>query len=251
MSGIEWTDVTWNPVTGCSKVSPGCDECYMFAQYPRLKAMGVRGYEEQPDAVKLLPERLAQPYRWRKPRRVFVCSMADLFHRDVPFDFIAQVFATMALNKHHTFQVLTKRPGRAAAFHEDRILTWGESWQWPKNVWIGTSVEMQKYAPRIDVIDRIPAAVRFVSMEPLLELVDISHYLWAGKLDWVIVGGESGPRARRMDPYWAEWIVKDCNNIGIPVFFKQFGGRRGKRGGNDAILLGQVWHQFPYVPREL
>ena len=165
-STIEWTDETWNPVTGYSRVSPGCDNCYMFALYPRLRAMEVPGYEASPDSVQMLPERLKVPLSWRRPRRVFVNSMSDLFHPQVEYDFISNVFAVMGQARQHVFQVLTKRPGRAAGWWRSH----GQSrfGEWPENVWMGTSVESQKYAPRLSVLRRIPATVRFVSAEPLL-----------------------------------------------------------------------------------
>ena len=165
-STIEWTDETWNPVTGYSRVSPGCDNCYMFALYPRLRAMEVPGYEASPDSVQMLPRRLKVPLSWRRPRRVFVNSMSDLFHPQVEYDFISNVFAVMGQARQHVFQVLTKRPGRAAGWWRSH----GQSrfGEWPENVWMGTSVESQKYAPRLSVLRRIPATVRFVSAEPLL-----------------------------------------------------------------------------------
>ena len=165
-STIEWTDETWNPVTGCSRVSPGCDNCYMFALYPRLHAMGVPGYEAAPDIVQMLPNRLNAPLTWAKPRRVFVNSMSDLFHKQVTFEFITDVFKVMREADQHIFQVLTKRPGRAVGWWEQ--CGKHEFGEWPKNVWIGTSVENQKYAPRLTVLGRIPAEIRFVSAEPLL-----------------------------------------------------------------------------------
>ena len=169
-SAIEWTDETWNPVTGCTRVSSGCDHCYMFALYPRLRAMGVTGYATTPEDVQLLPERLRTPLSWKKPRLVFVNSMADLFHQRVPFDFIFEAFSVMqeaAAKRGHVFQVLTKRPGRAVGWWK----AYGEHFPdgWPPNVWIGTSVESLKYAPRLTVLARLPAPVRFVSAEPLLE----------------------------------------------------------------------------------
>ena len=201
---IEWTDETWNPVTGCTRVSPGCDHCYMFALYPRLTAMGVPGYEGDPRHVKLLPDRLTAPLRWARPRRVFVNSMSDVFHPRVPYEFINRIFDVMrdaTEEGGHVFQVLTKRPGRAVGWwerHQSRY-----KGEWPDGVWIGTSVESQKYAPRIAVLARLPAAVRFVSAEPLLGAVDLSHWLEAGHVQWVIAGGESGPAARPMELDWA------------------------------------------------
>ena len=242
-SSIEWTDETWNPVTGCSRVSPGCDNCYMFALYPRLRAMGVPGYEESPDTVTMLPERLNAPLTWRSPRRVFVNSMSDLFHPKVPFEFISQVFDVMRRADQHIFQVLTKRPGKAAAWWEQRGKH--KFGQWPANVWIGTSVENRKYEPRLTVLGRIPAKIRFVSAEPLLGPLDLRPWLRDGTLQWVITGGESGPRARPMEEAWAVGLMRQCVSEGVDFFFKQWGGRRGKRSGDQAILGGRTWQEMP------
>ena len=245
-STIEWTDETWNPVTGCSRVSPGCDHCYMFALYPRLKAMVVHGYDTAPDNVRLLPERLTAPLYWKKPRHVFVNSMADVFHPDVPFSFIDDMFSVMdeaASKQGHVFQVLTKRPGRAVAW-------WQSSGQnflngWPLNIWIGTSVESQKYAPRLTVLARLPAPIRFVSAEPLLERIDLSSWLAEGTLQWVIVGGESGPSARSMNMDWVRGLRDQSTEAGVPFFLKQLGGVRNKRGGDAAVIDGVQWRQMP------
>ena len=242
-STIEWTDETWNPVTGCSRVSPGCDNCYMFALYPRLHAMGVPGYEESPDTVTLLHKRLNAPLTWKTPRRVFVNSMSDLFHPKVPFEFISQVFDVMRQADQHIFQVLTKRPGKAAGWWEK--CGRHEFGEWPSNVWIGTSVENQKYAPRLTVLGRIPADVRFVSAEPLLGPLDLTHWLEDDTLHWVIVGGESGPRARPMEEEWAHSLKEQTAHAEVSFFFKQWGGRRGKRSGDKALLGGRTWHEMP------
>lgn len=242
-STIEWTDETWNPVTGCSRVSPGCDNCYMFALYPRLHAMGVPGYEESPDTVTLLPERLNAPLTWKTPRRVFVNSMSDLFHPKVPFDFISQVFDVMRQADQHIFQVLTKRPGKAAGWWEKCGKP--EFGEWPSNVWIGTSVENDKYAPRLTVLGRIPAAVRFVSAEPLLGPLNLTPWLKDDTLHWVIVGGESGPRARPMKEEWAHSLKEQTTDAKVSFFFKQWGGRRGKRSGEEATLNGKLYQQYP------
>ena len=233
-SAIEWTDATWNPVTGCTKVSPGCDHCYMFTQYPRLTAMRVRGYEVGPHEVQLLPERLDAPLHWGRPRRVFVNSMSDVFHPKVPFDFVYRMFDVMhkaSERRGHVFQVLTKRPGRAVAW-------WGQHGRdfdnvWPANVWIGTSVENQKYAPRITVLARLPAPVRFVSAEPLIDAVDLSHWLDSGDVQWVIAGGESGPSARPMSLEWVRDLRDQSRKAGVAFFLKQLGGVRNKRGGRS------------------
>ena len=251
-SSIEWTDETWNPVTGCTRVSPGCDHCYMFALYPRLRGMGVPGYETSPDDVRLLPERLQAPLSWKKPRRVFVNSMADVFHPKVPFDFVFQMFSVMAEasdQRGHVFQVLTKRPGRAVA--------WWRQYQqhfldgWPPNIWVGTSVESQKYAPRLTVLERLPAPVRFVSAEPLLEGIDLTPWLERGVLKWVIVGGESGAGARPMDLDWVRALRDQSTNAGVAFFLKQLGGVRNKRGGDEAFIDdGRLWREMPSVGQQ-
>lgn len=245
-SAIEWTDETWNPVTGCSRVSPGCDHCYMFAMYPRLRGMGVPGYDLAPDQVQLLPERLELPLTWSKRRFVFVNSMSDLFHAQVSFDFITEVFRVMeqaSAERGHVFQVLTKRPGRAADWWEQRGRElFGE---WPEKVWLGTSVESRKYAPRVKVLARVPAPTRFVSAEPLLEAVDLTEYLRAGALHWVIVGGESGRKAREMQLDWARGLRDQCQEHGVAFFLKQLGGVRDKRSGMAAELDGLLWREMP------
>lgn len=230
-TGIEWTDETWNPVTGCSRVSPGCDNCYMFAMYPRLRAMGVPGYQDAPDRITLLPKRLGEPLRWKTSKRVFVNSMSDVFHRDVPDDFILAMFETMtaAANRGHIFQVLTKRPGRAVAWWSTHARYFSNVW--PEAVWLGTSVESQKYVPRLAVLKRVPAPVRFLSAEPLLEPIDIREWVNNGTLDWVIVGGESGRGARPFDPEWATSIRAQCAPAGVPVFIKQLGSAWARESG--------------------
>ena len=245
-STIEWTDETWNPVTGCTRVSPGCDHCYMYALYPRLMAMGVPGYEHGPEHVQTLPDRLDAPWGWAKPRRVFVNSMSDVFHPHVPYEFVTQMFDVMreaALHRGHVFQVLTKRPGRAVGWwlkNQERY-----DGEWPAGVWIGTSVENQKYAPRISVLARLPAPVRFVSAEPLLGPVDLRQWLDAGAVHWVIAGGESGRSARPMELEWARSLRDQCRESGVAYFLKQLGGRRGKRSGEKAVLDGKTWMQMP------
>lgn len=241
---IEWTDETWNPVTGCSRVSPGCDNCYMFALYPRLREMHVPGYQHAPDYVNMLPGRLRDPMRWKKPKRVFVNSMSDTFHREVPTDFINAMFETMlaAQESGHIFQVLTKRPGRAAAWWAQHGR--GIMGNWPRNIWLGTSVESQKYAPRLDVLGRVPAPVRFVSAEPLLSELDLSKWLNNGSLHWVIVGGESGRSARPIRLEWVERIVEECRLTGVPVFVKQLGSGWSKlHAGTEA--KGGDWSLWP------
>ena len=256
MTKIEWTDQTWNPTTGCTRVSAGCDNCYMFAQYPRLKAMGARGYELDAGTVQLLPNRLRQPYSWRKPRRVFVNSMSDLFHSQIPDAFLVQVFRVMAENPQHQFQVLTKRPRRAVHWWN----TQGHYSEWPPNIWIGTSVESDDFAWRMEQLAEIPAKVRFVSLEPLLGPIDLlSEYITDGLNDldaavnWVIAGGESGPGARPADLDWFREIRDACNlgsrlgfrNCDTPFFLKQLGGWPDKRGGDKALLDGRLHREFP------
>ena len=245
-STIEWTDETWNPVTGCTRVSPGCDHCYMFSMYPRLRAMGVRGYELSPDEVQLMPERLEAPMHWATPRRVFVNSMSDVFHPRVPYGFVSKIFDVMcvaAAQRGHIFQVLTKRPGRAVGWWSLNQERYGGVW--PAGIWIGTSVENQKYAPRITVLARVPAEVRFVSAEPLLEAVDLSPWLMRGDVHWVIAGGESGSRARNMELDWVRQLCRQSNDAGVAFFLKQLGGARGKRSGDLAVLDGRLWQEYP------
>ncbi len=223
-SAIEWTDETWNPVTGCARVSPGCDHCYMFSMYPRLKAMNVRGYELGPDRIRLLPERLDAPLRWATPRMVFVNSMSDLFHPHVPYEFVSDIFDVMreaAARRGHIFQILTKRPGRAVGWWELNRERYGGIC--PEGVWMGTSVESQKYAPRITVLARLPADIRFVSVEPMLGAVDLSQWLRQGDVHWVIAGGESGPGAREMEPDWAQDLRDQAAEAGVAFFLKQLG----------------------------
>ncbi len=237
-TGIEWTDATWNPVTGCTKVSPGCDHCY--AEGIAHRFAGTPSYPNGFD-VTLRPERLDQPLRWAKPRRVFVNSMSDLFHKDIPDEYIAEVFSVMARAGHHTFQVLTKRPGRMSSLlsrpsFRDNLAHWGTPWPLP-NVWLGVSVEDQRWADiRIPQLLRTPAAIRFISAEPLLGPVDLGYGepcdhsrhthlevgCWAA-LDWVIVGGESGRGARPMHPDWVWRIGRQCTDAGVAFLFKQWG----------------------------
>ena len=244
-SAIEWTDETWNPVTGCTRVSPGCDNCYMFALYPRLRAWRVPGYENEPDQVRLLPERLNAPLTWKRPRRVFVNSMSDVFHPRVPFDFVYKMFRVMeeaSRERGHVFQVLTKRPGRAVAWWQEYDSQFPDGW--PANVWIGTSVESQKYAPRLSVLSRIPAAVRFrVCGAAAGSAWIFREWLESGAIHWVIVGGESGPRARPMELEWARSLRDQSNRAGVAHFFKQWGGRTPKSGGR--LLDGRTHDEFP------
>ena len=214
--------------------------------------MSVPGYETSPETVKVLRERLQSPFKWKSPRRIFVNSMADLFHPEVPFDFVRDTFLVMqeAANRNgHIFQVLTKRPGRAVGWWKvhQGFFPGG----WPPNVWIGTSVESQKYAPRLTVLARLPAPMRFVSAEPLLEPVDLTEWLSGSVIQWVIAGGESGFRARPMDLNWARDLRDQSEKAGVPFFLKQLGGRRSKRAGSEALLDGRTWQEFPEVRNAL
>lgn len=218
----------------------------MFTLYPRLKQMGVAGYETAPGNVRLLPERLPIPLGWKKPRRVFVNSMADVFHPAVPFGFVLEMFKVMeeaAQERGHVFQVLTKRPGRAVAWWNRHARSFHDGW--PPNIWMGTSVESQKYAPRLTVLDRVPAPIRFVSAEPLLGHLDLTPWLEASTVQWVIAGGESGPEARPMELNWVRALRDQATKAGVAFFLKQLGGVRKKRGGDAAVLDGQLWRQMP------
>jgi len=230
-SAIEWTEGTWNPVTGCTKVSPGCKNCYAERMARRLQAMGQPRYADG-FAVTLHDDLVELPLRWRKPRVIFVNSMSDLFHPAVPVEFIQRCFATMTAAGQHTFQVLTKRPERAAEI--------GEQLPWPANVWLGTSVENADYTWRIGELRKIPAAIRFLSLEPLLGPIP---RLPLAKIHWVIVGGESGPGAREMKPQWVCQIRDRCVRADVPFFFKQWGGVHKARTGRQ--LGGRTWDQMP------
>lgn len=297
---IEWTNKVWNPVTGCTKISPGCDHCYAARMAPRLR--GRFGYpQEDPFAVTLHEGRLLEPFHWRKPSRVFVCSMSDLFHPKVPFTFIHEVFVAMAANPHLIFQVLTKRPKTMAHFArtyhppqwEDRGTTWGA--EWPENVWAMTSIEHADYLWRADALAKVPAKVRGVSLEPLLGPLDLRPWLtcngcegkggwpvksgeppfdrdwqtctfcWGRqrKVDWVIVGGESGPGARPMEAAWVRGILDQCQWAGVPFFFKQWGMSAprmtrvtatdweekmhwvGNKKAAGSLLDGREWKEMP------
>jgi protein gp37 len=228
---IEWTENTWNPLTGCSKISPGCANCYAERMARRLQAMGAHNYRNG-FRLTLHEHTLDTPLRWKKPRMVFVNSMSDLFHRDAPLDFIRRVFDVMARAPQHTFQVLTKRSTRLAELA-------GEL-PWPDNVWMGVSIENADYAYRLDNLAAAPAAVRFLSLEPLLGPVG---RLRLGAVDWVIVGGESGPGARPMREEWVTEVRDQCERTATPFFFKQWGGVNKKKTGRR--LQGRVWDQRP------
>ena len=232
-SHIEWTQMTWNPVTGCTKLSPGCKHCYAERMAKRLKAMGVARYRDG-FAVTLHEDLLQLPFTWKRPRLVFVNSMSDLFHRDVPLDFIQRAFDTMERCPQHTFQVLTKR--------SDRLREVAGDLPWPRNIWMGVSVENTTVAPRIADLQQVPAAVRFLSVEPLLGPIDA---LPLEGIHWVIVGGESGPGARPMQAAWVESIHAQCKTADVPFFFKQWGGTRKDLTGRE--LHGQTYDAMPLV----
>ena len=235
-SSIEWTESTWNPVTGCTKISPGCAHCYAERMAKRLQAMG-QGRYHNGFVLTLQPDVLEVPLRWKRPRMIFVNSMSDLFHKDVPAEFIEECFAVMQRASQHTFQVLTKRPERAAEL-ASRL-------SWPDNVWMGTTVESADYVPRIHSLTRIPAAVRFLSIEPLLGLIP---RLPLKGIHWVIVGGESGPNARPMEASWVLQIRDRCLASEVPFFFKQWGGVNKKKMGRK--LQGRTWDGLPIPSRE-
>jgi protein gp37 len=232
-SRIEWTESTWNPVTGCSKVSPGCAHCYAETLSRRF------GWSTMPwtpanaaGNVVLHPERLEAPLRWRRPRMIFVNSMSDLFHEIVPFGFVQQVFTVMERASWHTFQLLTKRA--------DRLAELAPALQWPANVWVGVSIENNRWRQRADRLREVPAAVRFVSAEPLLGPLD---ELDLDGIDWLIAGGESGPRYRPVDPAWVIDLRDRCELEAVAFFFKQWGGRTPKAGGRE--LEGRTWDALP------
>jgi protein gp37 len=235
---IEWTDATWNPVTGCTKISAGCDHCYAERFSERFRGSSGHPFEMGFDLT-LRPERLDQPLRWRAPRMIFVNSMSDLFHKEVPREFIGRVCDTMERANWHTFQVLTKRSSLMRNFLRRRYA----DERGPLHMWFGVSVEDGSKKSRIRHLQEAPAGVRFLSIEPLIG--PIGNVDLAG-IDWVIVGGESGPGARPMDPEWAREVRDQCLDSGVPFFFKQWGGLRPKSGGRE--LDGLEWSQFPDTP---
>ena len=235
-SSIEWTEATWNPVTGCRRISPGCAHCYAKTFAERFRGVPGHPYENGFD-LQMRPERLDQPLRWKKPRTIFVNSISDLFHPEVPDDYISDVFEVMERASHHRFQVLTKRSERLAEF--------APSLPWPENVWMGVSVENQRFAHRVDDLRRVPAEVRFLSCEPLLGALDLD----LSGIHWVIAGGESGPGPRPMAAEWVRGVRDQCTEAIVPFFFKQWGahdyeGRRvgKKRAGRrlDGCLLSAL-----------
>lgn len=242
LSAIEWTEATWNPTTGCDKTSPGCDHCYALTMARRLKAMGQAKYQADGDPrtsgpgfkLTVHPDTLQIPHQWSAPKTVFVNSMSDLFHPEVPESFIRDVFDVMVATPRHQYQVLTKRSRRLAEL-ADRL-------PWPDNVWMGVSVETQPYAFRVEHLRQVPAAVRFVSAEPLLGPVSLD----LDGIDWLIAGGESGGGARPVDADWVRGLRDECLAAGTAFFFKQWGGLHPKARGRD--LDGARWDQYP-TPR--
>lgn len=238
-SKIEWTEQTWNPVVGCTKISPGCKHCYAEAMAVRLQAMDAPGYANG-FALTLLPERLADPLKRKKPTIYFVNSMSDLFHERVPDSYIDQVFEIISRTPYHTYQILTKRAVRMSRYFRTR--------QVPINAWLGVSVENKKQGvPRIDHLKQVPARIRFLSVEPLLE--DLGE-IELGDIHWVIVGGESGPKARPMQRQWVESIRAQCKAQKVAFFFKQWGGwgadgKRRSKKANGRLLGGRTWDQMP------
>jgi len=230
-TAIEWTEATWNPVTGCTKISPGCKNCYAERLAHRLQAMGSYNYRNDFE-VTLQEHMLHLPLRWKRSRRIFVNSMSDLFHEKVPFDYVARVFDVMRGAHWHQFQVLTKR--------SDRLRQLAPSLLWANNIWMGVSVESRQYLYRIDHLRNITAGVKFISFEPLLGPLGALDLCG---IDWVIVGGESGPRARPMERSWVVEILRSCRRARVPFFFKQWGGARKKSTGR--ILNGRTWDEMP------
>jgi len=230
-SAIEWTEATWNPVTGCTKVSDGCLHCYAERMALRLRGMGNANYARG-FRVTLHNHALSLPFKWKKPQMVFVNSMSDLFHEEVPLDFIQKVFAIMREADWHTYQVLTKR--------SDRLLELDSRISWPPHVWMGVTVEGADYAYRADHLRQTHAAIKFLSLEPLLG--PISH-LDLNDIDWVVVGGESGPGARAMKAEWVAAIRDKCLKAEVPFFFKQWGGVNKKKAGR--LLEGRTWNEMP------
>jgi protein gp37 len=247
-TGIEWTDTTWNPVTGCTKVSPGCDHCYAatFAERRlrdvytrRLPVVDTAENRADPFAVRLWPDRLDYPLAWSEPRMIFVNSMSDLFHSDIPVEFVRDVFEVMLTADWHVYQVLTKRPARAAAFWTRHALSFGLRWI-PEHIWVGTSIEDENVLFRVRHLRSIRARVRFLSCEPLLGPL---NGLELEGMSWVIGGGESGADARPVDASWALELRNRCVDAGVPFFWKQWGGRTSKSGGR--MLDGRTWDEYP------
>jgi len=231
LSKIEWTETTWNPVTGCTKVSPGCKKCYAERMTKRLKAMGQKNYVNNFELT-CHPHMLQKPLEWKKGKMIFVNSMSDLFHKDIPTSFIQSAFETMTTASHHQFQVLTKR--------SERLYEMNDEIDWCDNIWMGVSVENSDYLYRIDHLRETDAVVKFLSLEPLLG--PLANMDLSG-IDWVIVGGESGPGSRPMKEDWVEDIKNQCIADNVPFFFKQWGGTNKRKNGR--LLKGKLWDQMP------
>lgn len=230
-SSIEWTEMTWNPTTGCSKISQGCKFCYAEIMSKRLHAMGVEKYKDN-FKVRIHESELLTPYKWKKPRVVFVNSMSDLFHPEVPLEFIQKVFTVMRDNAHHIFQVLTKRA--------ERLLELDAKLEWPENVWMGVSVEDEKVKYRVDFLRKTNAKVKFLSLEPLIGPLP---NLDLRRIDWVIVGGESGRTPRVIEAEWVQNIQYQCSSNDVAFFFKQWGGKNKKKNGR--LLNGKIYDEMP------
>jgi protein gp37 len=227
-TGIEWTDKTWNPTTGCNKVSQGCRYCYAEALTARFPKTFPQGFK-----LTLHPERLDQPKKWRKPSRIFVNSMSDLFHKDVPFSYLQEVFAVMRDTPWHIYQILTKR--------DQNLAELASKLEWADNIWVGVSVESQQYTSRVDSLRHVPAKIRFLSCEPLLSSLNLN----LEGIDWVIVGGESGYQHRPIEPEWVRDILRQAQEAHTAFFFKQWGGHHSKANGR--ILDDHVWDEMPYA----
>lgn len=232
-SSIEWTESTWNPTTGCDKISAGCKNCYAERMAERLQAMGQPNYVNG-FSLAMHPHMLDAPLRWKKPKTIFVNSMSDIFHKDVPIEFIRRVFEVMRSAHWHRFQVLTKRA--------ERLEEIAPQLHWAPNIWMGVTVESEKYIHRIDCLRRTDAKIKFLSLEPLLSPL---RELKLEKIDWVITGGESGPGARAMESSWVEDIRDQCVGKDVPFFFKQWGGVNKKRAGR--LLDGRTWDEMPQL----
>jgi protein gp37 len=230
-STIEWTEATWNPVTGCSEVSPGCAHCYAKTFAERWRGVAGHPYEQGFD-LRLWPERLDLPLRWRKPKTIFVNSMSDLFHEDIPLPFVEEIFETMRAAHWHTFQILTKRHARLEEI--------AGGLDWPPNVWMGVTIENRRFVHRADALRHVPVAVRFISAEPLLGPLD---GLDLEGIHWLIAGGESGAGHRRVDPDWLRNLRDQCVEQDVAFFFKQWGGHRPKSNGRE--LDGRLWNEYP------
>jgi protein gp37 len=235
-SAIEWTEATWNPVTGCDRISPGCAHCYARTFAERWRGVPGHAYEQGFD-MRLWPERIDQPLRWKRPRQIFVNSMSDLFHPEVPDEFIAEVFATMVEADWHVFQILTKRP--------ERLLELADELPWPPHIWMGVSIENRRFVHRADLLREVPAAIRFISAEPLLgplEGLDLTD------IHWLIAGGESGAGHRPIREEWVLDLRDRCEDAGVAFFFKQWGGFRPKSNGR--LLEGREWNAMPMSSEE-